>query len=79
MRFIINIVVAQDENINEATSSYIDNVFVNENICPASRVKKHLQRFGLTCKDPREVKEQHMRVRIACQGGAQQASVESWK
>ena len=52
MRSIINIVMAQDEIIQGATSSYIDDIFVNESACTAARVRVHLLHFGLTCKDP---------------------------
>lgn len=55
MRYIVNTVVAQDENINEATSSYIDDVFINENIYPAFCVKEHFQRFGLMCNAPEQL------------------------
>jgi len=56
MRSIVNTVVAQDERVKTATSSYIDDIFVNETICSASRVKKHLERFGLTCKAPEKLR-----------------------
>ena len=51
MRSIINLVMAQDKTIQGATSSYINNIFVNESACTAARVRDHLLQFGLTCKD----------------------------
>ena len=46
-----NAVRAQDKNIQKATSSYIDDVFINESIISSQAVKKHFQHFGLTCKE----------------------------
>ena len=51
MRSIINTVMALDETIQEAMSSYIDDIFVNESVCTAACVRDHLLQFGLTCKD----------------------------
>ena len=52
MRPIINMVMAQDETLQGATSSYIDDMFVNKSACIAAHVRDHLLQFGLTCKDP---------------------------
>ena len=57
MRSIINMLMAQDETIQGATSSYIDDIFVNESACTAARVRDHLQQFGLTCKDPKRLRD----------------------
>ena len=45
----MNVVRAQDEDIQKATSFYID-VFINECIVSSLVVKKHFEHFGLTCK-----------------------------
>ena len=49
--------MAQDETIQGATSSYIDDIFVNESACTAARVRDHLLQFGLTCKDPERLRD----------------------
>ena len=49
---IVNAVMKQDEIVNAGTSSYIDDIFVNESVCSAVRVKEHLEQFGFTSKIP---------------------------
>ena len=44
-------VMAQEKTIQGSTSSYIDDIFVNESVCTVARVRDHLLQFGLTCKD----------------------------
>ena len=51
MQSIVKAVIGQDETVNRATSSYVDDIFVNESVCSAAQVKMHLERFGLTCKN----------------------------
>ena len=43
-------IMSQDEEIWRATSSYIDDVYVDENIASSRRFKDHLECFGLVCK-----------------------------
>ena len=50
-----NTFVGQDETVSRATSSYVDDIFVNESVCSAAQVKTHLERFGLTCKNPEQL------------------------
>ena len=57
MRSIINMVMAQDETIQGATSSYIDDIFFNESACTVLNVRDHLLQFGLTCKDPERLRD----------------------
>ena len=52
MPVIVNTVLSQDRIINAATSSYIDDIFVNESVCSAVRVKDYLEHFGLASKIP---------------------------
>ena len=40
----------------EVTSSYIDDIYLNEEIVSAEKVKAKLESFGLTCKDPERLK-----------------------
>ena len=44
---IMNVVMSQDEEIRRETSSYIDDVYVNENVASSRRVKELLERFDL--------------------------------
>ena len=52
MTAIMSAIRQQDEAVRQATSSYIDNIFVNEGILSAQAVKEHFESFGLTCKEP---------------------------
>ena len=51
MTAIMSAIRQQDEAVRQATSSYIDDIFVNEGILSAQAVKKHFESFGLTCKE----------------------------
>ena len=53
---IVNAVMKQDVIVNAATSSYSDNIFVNESVCSAACVKEHLEQFGLTSKIPEQLR-----------------------
>ena len=55
MRSIVKAVIGQDETVSRATSSYVDDIFVNESVCSAAQVKTHLERFGQTCKNPEQL------------------------
>ena len=55
MRAIVKAVIGQDDTVSRATSSYVDDIFVNESVCSAAQVKTHLERFGLTCKSPEQL------------------------
>ena len=55
MRSVVKAVIGQDKTVDSATSSYVDDIFVNESVCSAAQVKMHLELFGLTCKDPEQL------------------------
>ena len=52
---IVKAVIGQDETVSRATSSYVDDIFVNESVGSAAQVKTPLERFGLTCKNPEQL------------------------
>ncbi|XP_068237250.1 uncharacterized protein [Palaemon carinicauda] len=52
MSRILKTVLSKDEKIERATSSYIDDVLVNESIASADEVIRHLNTFGLITKSP---------------------------
>ena len=52
MQTIVDAILMKDKRIQRATSVYIDDVYVDESIVPAARVKEHLYSFGLLCKEP---------------------------
>lgn len=52
----------QDETMNRATSTYIDNLYINEDIPAAAPVKEYFARFDLTCKYPEPSLENDVQV-----------------
>ena len=50
MKSVLSAVLAQDENVRRATSPFIDDMLVNEDILPVEKVVAHLESFGLICK-----------------------------
>ena len=56
MKAIVSTVLAQEERTMKATSSYINDIYVNEEVISADEVKANLESFGLTCKDPEYLK-----------------------
>ena len=52
MRAIVEAALSKDDAVRQATSAYIDDVFINEDIVSATRVKQHLTNFGLKSKEP---------------------------
>ena len=52
MRAIAEAALSKDDAVRQATSAYIEDVFVNEDIVSATRVKQHLANFGLKSKEP---------------------------
>ena len=50
MKAMLAKVLAQNEDVQRATSLYLDDVFVNENVASAQQVQDHLSRFRHVCK-----------------------------
>ena len=48
-------VLTQDETVDRATSSYLDAIFVNEDVVSGPCVEDHLLRYGLECKPAERV------------------------
>ena len=48
---IVDAILTKDKHIQWATSAYIDDVYVDENIVPVAHVKEHLYSFGLLSKE----------------------------
>ena len=47
----------QDESTVKATSAYVDDIYVNEDIMSADAVRTRLQSFGLISKNPKRLKD----------------------
>ena len=52
MKSVIDAIVSQDDTIKSATSAYVDDIFINENLVPASHMQQHFLDLGLVSKDP---------------------------
>ena len=50
-------VLTQDETVDRATSSYLDDIFVNEDVVSVQCVENHLLRYGIECKQAEHVAE----------------------
>ena len=59
MQTIVDAILTKDRSIQQATSAYIDDVYVDESIVPAARVKEHLCSFGLLSKEPERLQMVH--------------------
>lgn len=57
MKAIVDTVLAKDESNIQATSTYIDDLFVNGEVTSATHVRQHLADFGLTYKDPERLED----------------------
>ena len=57
MTAIMSVIRQQDEAVRQATSSYIDDIFVNEGILSAQAVKEHYESFGLMCKKLKHLRD----------------------
>ena len=51
MKSVIDAIVSQDYMIKSATSVYVDDILINENRVPASRVQQHFLDYGLVFND----------------------------
>ena len=52
MKSVIDTIVSQVHTIKSATSAYIDDIFINESLVPASHMQQHFLDYGLVSKDP---------------------------
>ena len=51
MKANISMVLAQEETVSCMASTYLDDIYINEDVMPATHVREHLTQFGLECKD----------------------------
>ena len=57
MKSVIDTIVSQDHMIKSATSAYVDNILINENLVSASCVQQHFLDYGLVSNDPVQLRE----------------------
>ena len=52
---VLTAVLTQDETVDRATSSYLDDIFINEDVASVQCVENHLSRYGLESKPAERV------------------------
>ena len=57
MQTIVDAILMKDKRIQRATSAYIDDVYVDENIVSAARVTEHLYSFGFLSKESERLQD----------------------
>ena len=57
MTSIVRDVLEMKQKIKAGVSSYIDDLYVDEEIVDAETVGEHLRKWGLVCKDPQRIAE----------------------
>ena len=57
IKAIVSAVLSQEEAVRHAASAYIDNIYVNKDVMPATHFREHLARFGLEYKDPERLED----------------------
>ena len=56
MKAVLGKVLSMDADVERGTSTYVDDILVNEDVVTAEQVRSHLCGFGLVTKDPERVK-----------------------
>ena len=56
MKAVLGKVLSMDADVERGTSTYVDDILVNEDVVAAEQVRSHLCGFGLVTKDPEHVK-----------------------
>ena len=77
MKSVLNAVLTQDETVDRATSSYLDDIFVNEDVVSVQCVENHLLRYGLECKPAGHVADGARVLGLDVWGGARRATLEA--
>ena len=69
MKSVLTAVLTQDETVDRATASYLDDIFVNEDVISAQFIEKHLSRYGLECKPAERVTDRARVLGLNVWGG----------
>ena len=74
MKSVLTAVLTQDETVDRATSSYLDDIFVNEDVISAQFIEKHLSQYGLECKPAERVANGARVLGLDVWGGGSEAN-----
>ncbi len=61
-------ILSKDDAIRQATLANIDEVFINENIASATRVRQQLAKFGLAIKELERLQNSAQVLSLTVQG-----------
>ena len=56
MKVIIKTVLKQDELMKRATSAYVNDIYINEDMPSANEIESRLESFSLSSKDPTQLR-----------------------
>ena len=51
MKSVVSAIVEQDDKMKKATSTYLDDIFVDDNVVNMEYIRKHFSKYGLKSKD----------------------------
>ena len=57
MKAVLSVVLSKDGTISQATSAYVDDIYVNESVASVEKVRDYLACYGLVCKTPERVRD----------------------
>ena len=62
MKSVVSAVVEQGDKVKKGTSTYVDDIFVDENVVNMEYVRKHFSKYGLKSKDGERIDGSGARV-----------------
>ena len=68
MQAIVETVLSNHVTVQQATSAYIDDIFINS-VASAERVKQHFLQFGMESKDPERLEDSAQVLGLEVRGG----------
>ena len=57
MKKVLSMVLSWDQRIHSATSPYVDDILVREDVASAGEVRSHLEQHGLMCKPAERIED----------------------
>ena len=51
IKAIVSVVLSQEEAVGHTASTYIDDIYVKDDVVPATHIREHLAKFEHECKD----------------------------
>ena len=62
IKSVVSAIVEQDDKMKKATSTYLDDIFVDENVVNMEYIRKHFSKYGLKSKDGERINGSGARV-----------------